>query len=117
MGWRRTLDGPPSRAVRLAGLGILAVTTSVAAAFLLLPVAVRGFLRALDVTVNAFIWFAASLSAGADAWTIGAAIGRALASVLITPRAVAVIAILVLIGALALYGLQRLLGFEEESSR
>jgi hypothetical protein len=35
----------------------------------------------------------------------------------VTPRALAGIAALVLVSAVALYGLQRLLGYEEESSR
>ena len=88
-----------------------------ATAFVLLPLAVRGGVRALQATVNACVWLAASLSAGMDAWAIAALVGRAAAEALSTPRALGVIVALVLIGALALYGLRQLLGIEEESSR
>lgn len=102
---------------RLAGLGIVAVTGALAAAWLLLPRAARALIGALELAVNACVWLAASLSAGVDAWTILATIARGVGGVLLTGRAVAVTAVLALVGAFALYGLQRLLGFEEESSR
>ena len=85
--------------------------------YFLLPLLVRGFVRGLELTVNACVWFAGSLSAGADGWTILTTIGRAVGNVLISPEAFFVVGGLVLVGALALYGLQRLLGSEEESSR
>lgn len=103
--------------VRLAGIGIVAVVGTVAAAYVLLPAAVWLFVRALTLTVNGTVWLAASLSSGADGWTIAATVGRAAASALTTPQASGAIAALVIIGALALYGLQRLLGTEEESSK
>lgn len=90
---------------------------TVVAALLLFPLAVRVFVRALVLTSTACVWLAASLSAGVDAWTILATIGRAAGSALISTQAQALVGALVLVGALALYGLQRLLGSEEESSR
>jgi hypothetical protein len=106
MGWRRQ-----------AGVGVVAAGAGAATAFVLLPLAVRGIVRALQLTVNGCIWLAASLSAGMDAWSIVALIGRAAADALSTPRALGVIVVLMLVGALALYGLRQLLGIEEESSR
>lgn len=106
MGWRR-----------LAGLAIVAVAAAIGAAVLLLPLAVQGFVWAIGAMVNAAVWLAASLGSGSDVWTIVSTLGRAAAAALVTPRAIAVIAALVLIGAVALFGLQRLLGYEEESSR
>jgi len=106
MGWRR-----------LAGVGLMAAGAGAATAFVLLPLALRGFVRGLQLTVNACVWLAASLGAGMDAWSIVALIGRGAADALSTPRALGVIVALVLVGALALYGLRRLLGIEEESSR
>lgn len=106
MGWRR-----------LAGLGIVAVAATVVGAFLLLPLVVRGFIRSLELMLNAVIWLAAAIGSGSDAWTIASTVGRAASAAVVTPRALAVIAALVLIGAGALYGLQRLLGYGEESSR
>ena len=69
------------------------------------------------LTSNACVWFAGSLGAGVDMWTILATIVRAAGAALISGQALAVVGGLVLVGAIALYGLQRLLGSEEESSR
>ena len=104
-----------TRMARLAGIAIVAIATSGATAFLLLPLVVRAVVRALELTVNACIWLAASLGAGGDWWTIAVSVGSAAAAVLVTPRVVGVVAGLLLIGAAALYGLQRLLGDEEET--
>jgi hypothetical protein len=104
-------------AARLIGLAIATVAAIAAAGYFLLPLVVRGFVRGLTVTVNACVWFAASLSTGADAWTMVTTIARAAGNVLASPQAFIIIGGLVLAGALALYGLQRLLGSEEESSR
>jgi len=101
----------PSR-VRRAGLALVAVTLSVAAAFLLLPLAVQGLLRALDLALTGCIWLTTSLGNDADAWAVLTAVGRAAAGALITTRALALVGALVLLSALALYGLQRLLGRE-----
>ena len=103
--------------VRLAGIGIVAVVSTVALAYLLLPAAVRLFVRSLMATVNGSVWLAASLSSGTDGWTIATTVGRAAASALSTPQVSGLIAALVLVGGIALYGLQRLLGSEEESSQ
>ena len=117
MGWQRPLKGPHARAARLTALAIATVTLILAAAFLLLPLAVRVFVRGLELAVNGCIWLAASLSAGADAWTILKVVGRAAGGVLVSPRVFATFCALVLVGALALYGLQRLFDSDEESSR
>jgi hypothetical protein len=117
MGWQRPMKGPFARAARLAGLAVVTVTLTLAAAFLLLPLAIRVFVRGLELAVNGCIWLAASLSAGADAWTILKAVGLAAGSALVSPRVFATFGALVLVGALALYGLQRLFDSEEESSR
>jgi hypothetical protein len=106
MGWRR-----------LAGLAIVAVTAGIAAAFVVLPLIVQGFVRGVGAMVNASLWVATSIGSGTDVWTIAATVGQAAAAALVAPRALAGIAALVLVSAVALYGLQRLLGYEEESSR
>jgi hypothetical protein len=106
MGWRR-----------LAGLAIVAIVIPIAAAFIILPLMVQGFVRAISATVNASLWVATSLVSGSDVWTIVATVAGAAAAAVVTPRALAGIAALVLVSAVALYGLQRLLGYEEESSR
>jgi hypothetical protein len=100
----------------VAGFTFASIGAVAAAGYLLLPLVVRGFIRGLELTVNAFVWFAASLSAGADAWTIVSTVARAVATALLSPQAFIAVGGLVLIGAAALYGLQRLLGAEEKSS-
>jgi hypothetical protein len=115
MGSARPLTPSFRRVARLAGLAIISVAAVVAAAYFLLPLAVQGFVRLLDYTLNACVWLAASLSNGADGWTILAAVGRSAAEMLLSTRALTVVGGLVLVGATALYGLQRLLGSEESS--
>lgn len=105
----------PSR-VRRAGLALVAAVLSVAAMFLLLPLAVQGLLRSLDLALTGCIWLTTSLGSDADVWAILTAVGRAAAGALLTTRALAFVGALILLSALALYGLQRLLGTEEESS-
>ena len=113
MGWR-PVNG--TRAARLVA-GTVAAVLVAGTAFLLLPLTVRAFFHAIVLMSNACVWFAGSLGAGVDMWTILTTIGRAAGGALISGQALAVIGGLMLVGAIALYGLQRLLGSEEESSR
>jgi hypothetical protein len=57
------------------------------------------------------------MSSGADPWTILSAVGRAAGDTLATREASGVLLGLAVVGALAFYLLQRLLGSDEESSR
>jgi hypothetical protein len=107
-------DGRRARQARLFGLVLLSVGVAGAAAFLLLPLALRLFVASLVMTTNACIWFAVSLSAGADWWTIAGTVARSARDGLATSEALGTAAILVLVGAVAMWGLQRLLGPEEE---
>ena len=106
------------RAARLTGFAIATVAAIAAAGYFLLPLVVRAFVRGLEITVNACVWFAALLERGRRRMddSLARSVARWEAS-LISPEAFAVAGGLVLVGALALYGLQRLLGSEEESSR
>ena len=105
------------RLARLAGVAMLSVALVVTAAWFLLPLGVRALVRGIALVVDGCVWFAASISAGADAWTILKVVARAAADALVSPEAFVIVGGLVLAGALALVGLQRLLGSEEESSR
>ena len=105
------------RTARLAGIGIVSVVATIEAAYFLLPIAAWAFVRLLTLTLNGSVWLAAAFSSGTDGWTILATVGRAAAGALTTPQASGAIAALVVVGALALFGLQRLLGSEEDSSR
>ncbi len=113
MAWR-PLRGPGARAVRLTGLVLVIGIFTVVAGALLLPAALRAFVRGMELGLGGAVWVAATLDSGAGSWTIVATIGRAAARALLTPRALATIVALILLGAVALYGLQRLLGLEEE---
>jgi|SRR6476661_200739 hypothetical protein len=117
MGWQQPSAGRAARTARLAGAGLVSVIASVAALYLLLPLLTRSFVRALTLTVNGCVWLAASMSSGADPWTILSAVGRAAGDTLATREASGVLLILAAIGAFAFYWLQRLLGSDEESSR
>lgn len=110
------MKGPSPRVLRRTGLAVVAVALMVAAASLLLPIAVQGLLRVLDLVLTGCIWLATSLGSDADAWAILGAVVGAIVDALMTTRALAVVGILVLLSALALYGMQRLLGTREESS-
>jgi len=105
------------RAARLTGFAIVTVAVVAAAGFVLLPLVVRAFVVGLTLTVNASVWVAASISTGADTWTVLKTLGSAAGNALVSPQAFAVVGGLVVAGGLALYGLQRLLGSEEESPR
>lgn len=94
---------------------MVTVTVVVAAAYLLLPIAAWAFVRALTTTLNGCMWLAASISSGTDTWTIVQTVGKAAAGAFATPEISGVIIALVIVGALALFGLQRLLGSEEDS--
>ncbi len=102
---------------RLVAVACVAILSSLAAAVVIVPLAFRALVRGLDLTLNGSVWFAASVGTGMDAWTITATLGRAVGSALLTQQALAMGGALVVLAALALYGLQRLLGFEEESSK
>src|ERR1051326_5736261 len=93
------------RSARVAGLIVSSIVAAVASVWLLLPLAARGFVRVLDLTLNAAVWLAAALSNGTDRWTILTTVGRAAAGLLLGTRALTVIAGLVVIGAAAIYAL------------
>ena len=94
---------------------MVAVTAVLAGGYLVLPIAAWAFVRALTMTLNGCIWLAASISSGTDAWTIVQSVGRAAAGAFVTPQVSGAIVMLVVLGGLALFGLQRLLGSEEDS--
>ena len=96
---------------------MVSVVVTVGTAYVLLPVAAWALVRALTLTLNGSVWLAAAIGSGADGWTIVKTVANAAAGTLTTPQASGGIAALVIVGALALFGLQRLLGSEEDGSR
>jgi len=109
----RPSRAPHSRLARLAGLSLVVVVVVVAAGYALLPLAVQGWISAMDLVLQGGLWVATLAGGGADPATIAVAVGRELFSALASPRALAVIGGLVLVCAGALYGLQRMLDLDE----
>jgi hypothetical protein len=117
MDWRR-LPGVTGRPrARAFGLTLVAVAGGLGAAVVALPFAVRAFVRALEAVMTACVWVAMSINVGVSVWSLLGSIGRASAAALVTRQGSAALAVLMLVAAVALYGLQRLLGSKEESSR
>src|SRR5712692_3981758 len=100
MAWRR----------RAVGFVFLAVALSLVANGFLLPLAVRGFLRAIELVMNACVWLANSLRVGMSVWSIMGVVGRSAAGAIDTRQASAALTVVVAVGVLAAYGLQRVLG-------
>jgi len=117
MDWRPTLDRPASRAARVAGLALVTISLAVVTARSLVPLAARAFIRAIELTMNACVLFATSLSMGMSVGSILGTIGRNAAGLLSTRQGSLGLTLLMAVGAVAAYGLQRLLGSDEESPR
>jgi hypothetical protein len=93
---------------------VLGAVTAAAVAILALPFAARAFVRAIVLLAAGCMWLATSLSMGVSVWTMLATIWRNVGAAVATPTASAILWSLVVLGAVALYWLQRLLGSEEE---
>src|SRR5712692_4201854 len=111
MEWRPLAWLPGARVIRLVGLGLLVVALSFVAGTLLLPLAARGFVGAIESIMNACVWLALSVSAGMSAWSILGVVGQAAEGLITSGRASVALTVLVAVGVLAAYGLQRVLGY------
>jgi len=113
MNWRQPLDRPASRLARVAGLVVVGFGLAAAAVFVLLPLLGRSFVRVIGLLVTGCVWLATSIGVGVSMWDVLGTVARAAATGLTTPAASAGLAVLVLVGVVALYWLQRLLESEE----
>ena len=114
---RRRLDGPATRLARIAGVALVGLGFAAAALFVLVPLLGRAFVRTIELMVAACVWLATSIGVGLSFWDVLATIGRAAAGGLTTSAASVILGVLVLVGIVALYLLQRLIESEEESSQ
>jgi hypothetical protein len=96
---------------------VLAVALSLVADSFLLPLAVRGFVRVIELLMNACVWLALSLGVGMSAWSVLGVIGRAAAGMVMTRQASAALTVVMAVGVLAAYGLQRMLVLPEDSGK
>lgn len=102
---------------RLAVIGLLTLVGVLGAGYVLLPVAAWAFVRVLTAALNGSVWLAAAIGSGEDMWTITTTVVNAASNALTTPQTSGGIVALVLLGAAALFGLQRLFGSEEDPSQ
>ena len=102
---------------RVAGFAVLIVAIAIPTVILGLPLAVRGFIRAIVLLMDGCVWVALSIGTGASMGSVVATVGRSIMAALVTPAASGILLVLVAICMFALYLLQRLLGSEEESSK
>jgi hypothetical protein len=98
----------------LTGLALVGATVGAGAMFLLVPIVIRGFVIGIKLLAAGCVWLATSLSAGVSVWTLLATIARAAASSMAAPAGSALLWVLVLVGVLALYWLERLLDSKGE---
>jgi hypothetical protein len=105
---------PAARWARLGGLALLGGVVAAGIVILVLPLAARAFVRAIVLLAAACVWLATSLSMGVSVWTMLETIWRNTAGAMANPVASGILWSLVVLGAMALYWLQRLLGSEEE---
>jgi hypothetical protein len=114
MGERGTPGRLVPRWARLGGGAILGALLAAGTATLLIPLAARVFVRGIVLLAAACVWLATSLSTGVSVESMLATVWRTASSAMATPTASAMLWGFVILGALALYWLQRLLGSEQE---
>jgi hypothetical protein len=113
MDWRGA-HRPAVRWSRVGGVAVLSTVVAAGSLILIIPLAARTFVRAIVLLAAACVWLATSLSAGVSVWTLAGTIWRTAADQLSAPALSIALWSLVVLGALAFYWLQRLLGSEEE---
>ena len=101
---------------RLAGLGAVSLVVAILLGLVAVPFAARMFVRSIVLILKGCVWVAMSLSTGMSVWGVLSVIMRSTVEALSTPRASAVLIGLIVIGATAMYLLQRLVGSEEPES-
>jgi hypothetical protein len=112
---RPLLVRPAARLTRFTGLALVGLGLAAVTAYYLLPLIGRGCVRGIELVVAGCVWVATSIGVGVSMWDVVATIGRAAVGSLVTPAGSIALSILVVIGIMALYWLQRLLESEEES--
>lgn len=113
---RPLLAHPAVRLVRLTGLSLAGFSTAAALVYYVAPLAGRGFIRVIELIVAGCVWLVTSIAVGVSLWDVMRTIARATLGSLVTLGGSIALAVLVVVGILSLYWLQRLLESEGESS-
>ena len=113
---RPLLGRPAASRARLTGPALAGVSIAAALLYYLAPLAGRGFIRVIELAVAGCVWVATSIAVGVSLWDVVRTIARAALGSLATLGGSIALSILVVVGVLSLYCLQRLLESEEESS-
>jgi len=106
--------------VRLAaavGIGAAWLALAAAALFYVGGALVQGVARGLVLLPRVGVWLFVALQDGADWWTIAGRVGATLADALVTPQVTSWLIALELVGAAALFVLQRLFRNEGRGAR
>ena len=111
----------PTRVLSRLGVALIVATAGTALAYLLIVYVggalLRGAVSALFLLPRGIIWVLMAMQEGADGWAIAGRIAEAIGEALATrPIALSLIG-LELVGAAALYGLQRMLRNEVRDSK
>src|SRR6185369_12846983 len=110
------LARPPLRWVRLTGLSAAALSVVGVLLYYVAPLAGRGLISFVQLLVGGCVWVVTSISVGVSMWDVTRSIARATLGSLLTLGGSLALSVLVVVGILSLYLLQRLLESEEESS-
>jgi len=113
---RRQFHRQAVKPARVAGVVLAGLASVVGIAFFLLPLLGRLFVGGIEVIVAGCVWLATSIGVGVSVWDVLGTIARASAGALLTPVGSLALSVLVVVGIMALYWLQRLLESEEGSS-
>lgn len=101
-----------------AGAVALATTAGVCVlAIAALPLGARLFVEAIELAARAAVWLVLAFQGGLDVWGVLVALGRRVAALLVTPRVTLALVAIELVGAVALYALQRLMVSDKESHK
>src|SRR5262245_45400874 len=113
---RPLLARPAVRLVRMTGVTLAGFGAAAALVYYVAPLAGRGFIRVIQLVVAGCVWVVTSIAVGVSLWDVTRTIARATLGSLLTLGGSMALSILVVVGIVSLYWLQRLLESEEESS-
>ena len=113
---RPLLARPPLRWVRLIGLSAAAFVILAALLYYVAPLAGRGLIGFVQLVVGGCVWVVTSIAVGVSMWDVMRSIARASLGSLVTLGGSLALSVLVVVGIVSLYLLQRLLESEEGSS-